>query len=134
NFKNFILTPHENEFFVLTGEKVLSDLKKRQEQVKRIAGELNTTILLKGNVDMISDGNKIHLNKTGSPFMTKGGTGDILAGICGALLTRGVDCFEAACCAAYINGKAGEIAGRKFGEGLLASDLLKEIPKVIKRV
>ena len=131
--KKNIITPHENEFFVLTGEKVSSDLKKRQEQVKRTAKELNAVILLKGNIDIISDGSRVYLNKTGTPYMTKGGTGDILAGICGALLARGIDCFESACCASYICGKAGEIAGKKFGEGLLASDLLVEIPKAIKK-
>jgi NAD(P)H-hydrate epimerase len=96
-----------------------------------VAKELGTTILLKGNTDLISDGEQTYLNKTGTPYMTKGGTGDTLAGICGALLARKVEPFEAACCAAYINGNAGKVAGMKFGEGLLASDLLEEIPKVI---
>ena len=63
--------------------------------------------------------------------MTKGGTGDILAGILGAILARGVDYIQAAHAAAYINGKAGELASEKFGEGLAASDLFKFIPKVI---
>ncbi len=128
---NFVLTPHPQEFYVLGGEKVSKDLNQRQKQVKRVAKELETVILLKGNTDIISDGNQSYLNKTGIPYMTKGGTGDTLAGIIGDLLARKVKPFEAACCAAYINGKAGEIAGRKFGEGLLASDLLEEIPKVI---
>lgn len=64
--------------------------------------------------------------------MTKGGCGDTLAGICGALLARGVDVFTAACVAAYINGKAGEAAGKRFGEGLLATDLIDSIPEVIR--
>ncbi|RLJ02052.1 MAG: NAD(P)H-hydrate dehydratase [Candidatus Aenigmatarchaeota archaeon] len=129
--KNFVLTPHAYEFFILSGERVLDDLERRKNKVIKVARELKTTILLKGNIDIISDGNKIYLNKTGTPYMTKGGTGDTLAGICGALLARKVNCFESACCAAYINGRAGELASKKFRESFLASDLLNEIPKVI---
>lgn len=129
--KNFVLTPHAYEFFILSGERVLDDLERRKNKVIKVARELKTTILLKGNIDIISDGNKIYLNKTGTPYMTKGGTGDTLAGICGALLARKVNCFESACCAAYINGRAGELASKKFRESFLASDLLNEIPRVI---
>ena len=129
--KNFVLTPHAYEFFILSGERVLDDLERRKNKVIKVARELKTTILLKGNIDIISDGNKIYLNKTGTPYMTKGGTGDTLAGICGALLARKVNCFESACCAAYINGRAGELASKKFKESFLASDLLNEIPRVI---
>ena len=64
--------------------------------------------------------------------MTKGGFGDTLAGVCGALLARGVGPYSAACAAAWINGKAGDLAAKKFGEGVLASDLLSEIPDAIK--
>ena len=129
--KNFVLTPHAYEFFILSGERVLDDLERRKNKVIKVAIELKTTILLKGNIDIISDGNKIYLNKTGTPYLTKGGTGDTLAGICGALLARKVNCFESACCAAYINGRAGELASKKFKESFLASDLLNEIPRVI---
>jgi len=87
---------------------------------------------LKGAVDIISDGKRTALNKTGSSFMTKGGCGDTLAGICGALLARKVDAFTAACAAAYINGRAGEIAVKEYGEGMLPTDLIKNIPKAIK--
>jgi len=128
---NFVITPHENEFFVLSGVKPKTDLKSRISLVKRIAKELNCVIALKGHIDVISDGKKVGLNKTGNPYMTVGGTGDVLTGICGGLLARGVDPFEAACAACYINGRAGDLAAKKFKEGLIASDLIEEIPKVI---
>jgi len=131
--KKFIITPHAKEFFILTGEKVSGMLDEREKQVKKFAEKLGTTILLKGYIDIISDGTQIYLNKTGSPYMTKGGTGDVLAGIAGALLARGVSCFKSACCAAYLNGKAGEIAGRKFGDSMLASDLLDELSREIAK-
>jgi len=130
--KNFVIMPHANEFFVLTGKRPETDLKKRVDIVKREASKLNCIISLKGYVDIISDGKQIAINKTGNPFMTVGGTGDTLTGICGALLARKVNPFDAACAACFLNGKAGDLAAKKFGEGLIASDLIDEIPKVIK--
>lgn len=128
---NFVVTPHSQEFYVLTGIKPEPDVRKRVTIVKKAASQLGCIIVLKGYVDVISDGKKVAVNKTGNPYMTVGGTGDTLTGICGALLARGVDPFEAACAACYINGKAGDLSAKKFKEGLMASDLIDEIPKVI---
>lgn len=132
--KNFVLTPHAFEFKVLTGIQVGNDLNQRIRAVKEIAEKLKTTILLKGNIDVISNGREIAINKTGCTAMTKGGMGDTLAGILGAYLARKVETFTAACAAAYVNGKSGELAAKKYSEGILASDLIEEIPKVIKQV
>ena len=131
--KKVIITPHTEEFRILTGEKLKPEVENRKEKVKRWADKLKTVILLKGHIDVISDGKKVALNKTGSFFMTKGGFGDTLTGICGALLARKVEPFEAAQTAAYINGRAGELAGKKYGEGVLASDIFEFIPSVINQ-
>ncbi len=128
--KNCVLTPHADEFRALTGIEV-KNLNERKKFVKQFAKKLNCLILLKGHVDSVSNGNKILLNKTGAPYMTKGGCGDTLTGICGALLARGIDVFNSACAAAYINGKAGELTSKKYKEGLLATDLIENIPKII---
>lgn len=132
--KNFLVTPHTYEFFVLTKKEVyqLSDeekIKMVQEEAKR----LQTTILLKGGVDIISDGKEVALSKTGTSFMTVGGTGDTLAGIAGAIIARGINPFEAGQAAAYINGLAGEIAGKKLGESVMATDLIEAISEVLPR-
>ena len=130
--KNFLVTPHTYEFFVLTGKEIYQ--LPEQEKIKMVKAEaarLGTTILLKGKVDIISDGKEVALNKTGSPYLTKGGTGDTLAGICGALMARGIDPFTAAQAAAYINGKAGEIVAQRVKEGLLATELVEAIPEVL---
>ena len=131
--KPFLITPHTYEFFVLTGREVYK--LPEEEKIRAVlegAARLKTTILLKGRTDIISDGKEVALNKTGGPFLTVGGTGDTLAGICGALLARGVNAFESAQAAAFINGLAGEIAFKKLGEGLVATDLINSIPEVIK--
>ena len=132
--KNHVITPHSREFFILTGLQPTNHLNERIRYVEEAARKLQATILLKGHIDVIASDAFTAINKTGSVYMTKGGCGDVLAGICGALMARGVDGFTAACAAAYINGLAGERAGKKYGEGLMASDLIKEIPEVIKLV
>jgi len=129
--KKAIITPHTEEFRILTSERLKPEVKDRKEKVKRWANKLKTVILLKGQIDVISDGGKVALNKTGSSFMTKGGFGDTLSGICGALLARKVEPFEAAQVAAYINGRAGELACKKYSEGVLASDIFEFIPAAI---
>ncbi|OIO47055.1 MAG: NAD(P)H-hydrate dehydratase [Parcubacteria group bacterium CG1_02_39_15] len=131
--KKFLITPHTYEFFVLTGKEIYQ--LSEEEKIKAVQSEANrlqTTILLKGKTDIISDGKEVALNETGSPYMTKGGTGDTLAGICGGLLARGIAPFKAAQAAAYINGKAGEIVAQEKKEGLLATDLIEAIPEVLR--
>lgn len=130
--KETILTPNLPEFEVLSGEKASEEIEERKIQVKELAGQLGTVVALKGNIDVISDGENTFLNETGTPLMSKGGFGDTLAGICGALLARGVSPLEAAEAACYINGKAGELAGEEYGESLLAGDIFDFFPKVIR--
>jgi NAD(P)H-hydrate epimerase len=132
--KNFLITPHAYEFFILTGKEIYQlPEKEKIEIVKNQAKKLGATILLKGKTDVISNGKEVALNKTGTPYLTTGGTGDTLAGICGALLARGIDPFLAAQAAAFINGKAGEIVAKRMGEGLLATEIIKAIPEVLPK-
>jgi len=132
--KPFLVTPHTYEFFVLTGKEVykLSD-EEKIKAVQEEAARLQTTILLKGAIDIISDGKEVALNKTGTPLMIVGGTGDTLAGVAGALVARRIDPFTAAQAAAFINGLAGEFAGKKLGESMTATDLIEEIPNVLPK-
>lgn len=129
-----VLTPHIGEFFVLSGRKLGDNLNKRKVAVKDFAKKYRCVIVLKGHVDIVTDGKKTALNKTGNVFMTKGGTGDTLAGTCGALLARGIPAFHAGCAAAYINGAAGDLAAREKKESLIASDIVEKIPDVIKNI
>ncbi len=128
--RNFVLTPHSREFFDLTSEMPKNNVEERADLVKKFAGKINCVILLKGHVDVISDGERVALNHTGNPYMTKGGTGDVLSGICGALLARKIEPFKAACAAACISGKAGDLAAKKLKSGLLATDVIDQIPNV----
>jgi hydroxyethylthiazole kinase-like uncharacterized protein yjeF len=131
--KHAILTPHSNEFLALSGKAPSQDVRERTKQAETVAKKLGCTVLLKGAVDIITDGRRTALNNVHSNLMTKGGMGDTLAGICGALLARGTEPFKAGCAAAFINGSAGVLAVKKHGEGTLATDLIEEIPNVIRR-
>ncbi len=130
--KQIILTPHAGELAMLLGlEQAPGDFESRLTAAKQAAVKYRSPVLLKGHIDIVTDGHVTITNNTGSTYMTKGGFGDTLSGIVGALLARGVGLLEAAHAAAYINGKAGEIACSQFGEGVVASDIFGAIPKVI---
>lgn len=130
--KKALLTPHADEFKALSGISPSTEMKQRAEEVRKTANDLGVVILLKGATDVISDGKSVMLNGMHSNLMTKGGMGDTLSGICGALAARGADLFTAAQAAAYINGKAGLLTARELGEGMLPTDMIERIPKAIK--
>ena len=96
------------------------------------AKEASVTVLLKGHVDVISDGERVGYNKTGCSAMTVGGTGDVLSGIVAGLMARGMSPFDAACCGACINGLAGERAAEKLGFHITATDVIEQLPLVLK--
>jgi len=126
-----VLTPHAGEYKILTGRTPPANLRERAEEVQTTAQELGATILLKGNVDIISDGKKTKLNFTGNPSMTVGGTGDVLSGIIGAFLAQKADPFEAAVAGAFLNGAAGDFVKSEKGYHMVPTDLIDWIPKVM---
>ncbi|MCS7120394.1 MAG: NAD(P)H-hydrate dehydratase [Nitrososphaerota archaeon] len=126
-----VLTPHTGEYEILTGRKIFGDLDERAKAVQQTAQDLDAVVLLKSHVDIISDGYKTKFNFTGNPGMTVGGTGDVLSGIVGAFLARGIHPFEAAVASAYINGAAGDLVEEEKGHHMTATDLIEYIPKVI---
>jgi hydroxyethylthiazole kinase-like uncharacterized protein yjeF len=125
-----LYTPHAGEFARISGMKLSDDTKERALAVK--GAGIQGTVLLKGCIDIITDGKRVRFNRTGDPAMTVGGTGDVLAGIAGALLCH-LPSFEAGCIAAYVNGRAGEIVAAERGEGMIASDLVDRIPAELFR-
>lgn len=131
--KPFIITPNTYELQLLGARdlRLLED-EERIKEVMSAAANLGTTLLAKAKVDIISNGVDVFLNEAGSPYLSIGGAGDTMAGIAGALLARGVSPLTAAAGAAYINGKAGEIAAKKFGESLIATDIIDSIPETIR--
>ncbi|AGN00517.1 yjef-like protein, hydroxyethylthiazole kinase-related protein [Salinarchaeum sp. Harcht-Bsk1] len=121
-----LCTPHRGELVAMGGPEA-DDWRDRADAVEAFASDLGATLLVKGPYDVISGGETTRVNRTGNPGMTAGGTGDVLAGITGALVStqRPVD---AGAIAAYVNGTAGDAVVDERGYGMLASDLLAEIP------
>lgn len=126
------VTPHLAEFAALTGDAVPGSLQERIAAVQTFSRQWNVTTLLKGRIDIISDGTTYRLNKTGNAGMTVGGTGDVLAGLVGAFSTF-LDKMQAASAAAYLNGRAGDLAFSRFGYSLLATDVIDCIPSALYR-
>lgn len=129
--RSAILTPHLREFYQLFGNQESGI--KNQELVQEKAKRHNCTILLKGPTDIICSQDKCILVKGGNEGMTKGGTGDVLAGLIAALYCKN-DAFLAASAASYINKKAGEDLYKTAGPFYNASDLCDQLPKTMKRL
>jgi ADP-dependent NAD(P)H-hydrate dehydratase / NAD(P)H-hydrate epimerase len=127
-----ILTPHKAEFKTFFGIDVPEKIGQKIDVVSEASSECKSTILLKGVVDIISNGKSVKLNSTGNPGMTVGGTGDILAGLVGGLMAQGHNAYESAYLGSFINGTAGDIARIDYGYNFLASDILKYIPRVFR--
>ncbi len=132
--RDTVLTPHAHEFRLLTGRAPpdANDVEGRVKIAQDAARELGSTMLLKGPVDVIADGERAKRNATGTPAMSHGGTGDILTGIVAALQAKGLSGFDAARLGAYISGKAGELATEENSYGMIATDVLEAIPKVLR--
>lgn len=128
-----VVTPHAGEFERLFGRKAPDALDERVAAVAKAAADHGLVVLLKGPTDVVSDGERTGLNNTHSAAMTVGGTGDVLTGVTSALAAKGMGRLEAACCAAYLNGLAGEEAAKEMGLHILASDVVSCIPRAMKR-
>ncbi|OYT38143.1 MAG: bifunctional ADP-dependent NAD(P)H-hydrate dehydratase/NAD(P)H-hydrate epimerase [Desulfurococcales archaeon ex4484_58] len=103
-----VLTPHRGEFQRISNQKLTGDLRNDGLIVSRVAFKLKATILLKAPIDIISNGIDVRYNRTGNPYMSIGGTGDVLSGLVASFLARTKDPYVSAYVAAYINGLAGD--------------------------
>lgn len=121
-----ILTPHPGEMARLTGRSAAEINADREGMALRYAKVWNAVVVLKGARTVIAgpDG-RCAVNPTGNPGLSRGGSGDVLAGITSALLACGLPAFEAAACAVYLHGAAADRAAALHGEtGMLPHDLL----------
>ena len=125
-----ILMPHPKEFSRLSGRSVGEVLSSAAEVAMGFAKEYGAVVALKNNRTLITDGERLALNLTGTPALAKGGSGDVLSGFLAGTCARGVPPFEAACVASYLFGKAGELAAEEFGEySVTAEDVVARFGK-----
>jgi ADP-dependent NAD(P)H-hydrate dehydratase len=125
-----ILTPHPGEMIRLWSGLLREELPAdRQEQALQMAQRTNAVIVLKGAGTVVTDGERVYINKTGNPGMATAGSGDVLTGIITALLGQGLSDFDAAVLGVYIHGLAGDIAAEKIGQvSLMTTDIIDSLP------
>ncbi len=124
-----VLTPHPGEFARLTGAPVGATDDERLERCASAARQFGQVVILKGarTVSAAPDG-RVAVAPFANPALATAGSGDVLAGLIGALLAQDVEPFDAACLGVYLHGIAGERISERLGDsGLLASDLPYEI-------
>jgi len=145
NREDIVITPHISEFKSFFSKLIRNenDLDKNLDNLstdevhdkiaifQNITKNIKGTTVLKGKYDLIFNGNKLRLNKTGNPSMTVGGTGDSLAGITVALLSQGLNSYDAGALATYLNGSSGDLAYEKYGNGFRASQLSEFLGKIM---
>ena len=129
-----VLTPHPGEAARLLQSLPTDIQADRTAAAKELAERYLSVALLKGHRTVVADGKQVYVNKTGNPGMATGGSGDVLAGIIGALIGQKMSPFDAACLGAHIHGKAGDIAARKVGQvSLMATDILDALPEAFRK-
>ena len=124
---NCLITPHKNEF------KSLFKISAGKNNVKKMAEKFKCIILLKGAIDFISDGKQVRENSTGNEGMTKGGTGDVLAGLCAGFASQN-SLLISAQSAVFLNGFAGDELYKKRFTAYNAKDLLELVPFAFKKL
>ena len=142
NREDIVLTPHISEFksFFKVNDNLKLDIdsydfKHVDENItkfQQITRQIKGSVIVKGQHDLILSGTKFRINRSGNAGMTVGGTGDALSGIATSLLSQGLNTFDSACLAIFINGLAGDEAFKVKGNGFSATDLVSYIGSVIK--
>jgi hydroxyethylthiazole kinase-like uncharacterized protein yjeF len=131
--KHRVLTPHPGELGRLMGKTADAINADRHASARKAAKDWGAVIVLKGARTVVAtpDG-RISEDPHEVPALASGGTGDVLSGVIGALLAQGLDAFTAAVTGVYVHAAAGRRISERLGDsGLLASDLLMEIPLVM---
>lgn len=133
--QTIVVTPHRAEFANLVDRdiEVKEDDPKSVILLRSLSMDLQINVLLKGPKDFVSSHEGfVEKNLTGNAGMTVGGTGDVLAGVVGAFLAKGLNGYDAARVAAYLNGVAGDLVAKQKGLAFLARDVAMALAYAIK--
>jgi len=130
------LTPHPGEMARLLGVPIAELERDRLARTRAFAREHGVHVCLKGSRSLVaSPDGRVLINPTGNPGMASGGTGDVLTGIAGALLARGLPADRALGAAVYVHGLAGDVAAERVGEeALVASDVIEALGEAFRRL
>lgn len=130
-----VLTPHAKEMARLIKKDVSYVLNNREQVAVDFAKEYSVTVVLKGKDTIVTDGNKVYVNKTGNAGMAKGGSGDVLSGIIASLMAQGKDPLVSACMGVYIHGLCGDIAAKNLSQSaMLPRDIVDYLPQAFLNI
>jgi NAD(P)H-hydrate epimerase len=129
-----LVTPHAGELGRLLGSGAKEVSARRLYSAHTAAAQNDCCVLLKGSDTLVVQGEQVAVNSTGDVALATAGTGDVLSGVIGALLARGMDTYEAARAGAWAHGRAAEMWLQQTGwpaESMVATDLLEYLPPAV---
>jgi hydroxyethylthiazole kinase-like uncharacterized protein yjeF len=131
-----ILTPHPGEMSRLAGMTIEEVQKDREGTARNMAAKWRKIVVLKGAHTVIaSPEGRVKISLAANPGLASAGTGDVLSGAIAGLVAQGLSLFDAAACGVCLHAEAGEAVRARLGDaGMIATDLLPELPRVIKRI
>lgn len=135
SLKNTIITPHPKELSRLLHVDVDEIINNREKYARITSQKYECITVLKGHNSIITDGEDVYVNQTGSSALAKAGSGDVLTGIISGLLAQKLSCLDAAIVGVYLHGLSGDIASEDLTKySVLASDIIEYIPFAIKEI
>jgi hydroxyethylthiazole kinase-like uncharacterized protein yjeF len=130
-----ILTPHGGELARLLGLDSDAVAAHRLDHARDAARRAGAIVVLKGDDTLVAEPEgRVGISRGGSPGLATAGTGDVLSGVLGAFLARGMAPFEAACAAVFAHAEAGRRAAHALGgpDGIIASDVVDELSRTLE--
>jgi len=131
-----VLTPHAGELARLLDGESAEVQARRLHRVREAAARAGAIVVLKGDDTLVADpAGRVAVNRGGASALATAGTGDVLSGVIGAYLAKGMDPFHAACAGVFVHAAAGRLAAREIGtEGVIASDVIRLLPRALPPV
>ncbi len=135
SLKNSIITPHPIELSRLLNVSVDEILNNREKYARITSQTYECITVLKGKESLVTDGQKIYINKSGSSALAKAGSGDVLTGIISGLLAQHLSALDSAIIGTYLHGLAGDIASYDLTKySVMASDIITYLPFAISEI
>jgi len=130
-----VLTPHAGELARLVDSDSQAVAARRLHSAREAAAQARAIVVLKGDDTIVAEpGGLVGISAGGAPALATAGTGDVLSGVIGAYLAKGVEPFRAACAGVLVHVRAGQLAGAEIGpEGVIAGDVIEALPRAFAR-
>ncbi len=130
-----VLTPHSGELCRLLNVAPEQVKIHRMDSARTLAQRYDITVVHKGPGTVVATGEHAYINTTGNSGMSKGGSGDVLAGMLGSFVAQGISPEQAACAAVFLHGLAGDIAAKTLSKrAMLPHDIIQQYPVIFSQL